>query len=255
VFVIHDLIPLTFSEETGLLKKLYYNLILGVAVRRAKMVLTVSEFSKQEIIDHFGLDPEKIAVVGNGVDERFRPEGPTHDRGEPYLLYVGNTRPHKNVEAAIEGYARSGIQDQVRLLLSGSPTPSLMEVVRANGVEEAVDFADFIPEEELPAYYRGATALVHPSLHEGFGLPVLEALACGTAVVASNATAIPEVTGDAAHLFDPTNISEIASAMRKVVLDDSFRTLLEKRGPERAKKFSWEGVARRTESALRAAVA
>ena len=255
VFVIHDLIPLRFSKESSLPKKVYYRTVLRLAVKRAHRILTVSEFSKDEIINWTNLNPERVVVVGNGVDSRFCPDGNMHDPGGPYLLYVGNTRPHKNVAAAIEGYARSGMADEVKLVLSGSPTSELNDVIQEHDVEDCVEFADFIPEDELPAYYRGATALLHPSLYEGFGLPVLEALACGTAVVASNATAIPEVTGDAAHLFDPTNVGEIASAIRKVVLDDSLRASLEKRGPERAKRFSWEKVARRTESALRSAVA
>jgi glycosyltransferase involved in cell wall biosynthesis len=235
------------------MKKIYYRSVLSIAISKSEFVLTVSEFSKQEILDKFRVKSGKIIVVGNGVGGRFRTTGNVYDHGSPYLLYVGNTRPHKNVEAAIKGYARSGIQDQVRLLLSGSATESLVEVIEGAGVKGEVDFAGFIPEEDLPAFYRGATALIHPSLHEGFGLTVLEALACGTAVVASNKTAIPEVTGDAAYLFDPTSIDEIASAVRRIVLDDSLRMLLEKRGPKRAEKFKWNEVARRTESALQVA--
>jgi glycosyltransferase involved in cell wall biosynthesis len=254
VFVIHDLIPLSFSEETSLFKKGYYNTILRLAVRQAEHILTVSTFSKQEIVNWSGTDPDRITVVGNGVDERFSPDGPVPERASPYLLYVGNTRPHKNVEAAIRGYAQSGIANEVRFVLSGRPEADLRAVIRECGVEDRVDFAHFIPEDDLPAYYRGATALVHPSLHEGFGLPVLEALASGTPVVASNATAIPEVAGEAALLFDPTDLYDIAASIRTIVLDETVQEQLRTRGLERARMFSWDRVARRTESALREAV-
>ncbi|MCS4138419.1 glycosyltransferase involved in cell wall biosynthesis [Salinibacter ruber] len=254
VFVIHDLIPLRFSEETSVQKKVYYRTVLRLAVQRARWILTVSEFSKQKIVRWADVDPEQIRVVGNGVKSRFRPDGPAYNPGSPYLLYVGNTRPHKNVGAAIEGFARSGIADDVRLILSGTPDSQLKAVIREHGVENRVEFAHFIPERDLPAYYRGATALVHPSLYEGFGLTVLEALACGTPVVASNATAIPEVTGDAALLFDPTDVEEIAASIRRVVRDSSLQHELRGRGIERARQFSWEQVAHRTEEALHAAV-
>lgn len=255
VFAIHDLIPLRFSEESSLKKKIYYKTILRLSVKRARRILTVSEFSKGEIINWTNVNPERVIVVGNGVEDRFCPEGSTHDHGAPYLLYVGNTRPHKNVAAAIEGYARSGVANEVDLLLSGRPNSELRAAIQEHDVDDSVRFAHFIPEDELPAYYRGATALIHPSLCEGFGLTVLEALACGTPVAASNAAAIPEVTGEAALLFDPNRVEEIATSIRKIVLEESLRTSLRTRGLERAKQFSWEEVARRTDAALQTAAA
>jgi glycosyltransferase involved in cell wall biosynthesis len=252
--VVHDLIPFTFPEETSTLKRLYYQTILRLAVRRARLVLTVSEFSKNEIVDQFDVHPDRVAVVQNGVSDHFQPTGDAYDPGYPYLLYVGNTRPHKNVKAAIHGFARSGVSSRLRLLLSGTPSADLQAAARLCGVEDRVEFASFIPEDELPGYYRGAHALVHPSLHEGFGLPILEALACGTPVVASNATAIPEVTGEAALLFDPTDVDEIAEAIQRVVEEEALRETLRRRGLKRAAEFSWDEVARRVQAALQSVV-
>jgi glycosyltransferase involved in cell wall biosynthesis len=206
-------------------------------------VLTVSEFSKQEILEWAGLPEEKVLVVGNGVGSEFSPEGKRHVPGYPYLFYVGNLKPHKNLQRLLEAFARSGLSGEVRLLCTGNLDESSLRLIRDKGLDNCVIFKGIIPDEELPAYYRGALALVFPSLYEGFGLPALEAMACGTPVVTSGITALPEVVGDAAVVVDPYDVESIVWGIRRVVEDSTLREELRRKGLERAKQFSWDRTA------------
>jgi glycosyltransferase involved in cell wall biosynthesis len=216
-------------------------------------VLTVSEFSKQEILEWAGLPEEKVLVVGNGVGSEFSPEGKRHVPGYPYLFYVGNFKPHKNLERLLKAFARSGLPGEVRLLCTGNPDEPSLRLIRDMGLENCVIFKGVIPDEELPAYYRGALALVFPSLYEGFGLPALEAMACGTPVVTSGITALPEVVGDAAVVVDPYDVESIAWGIRRVVEDNTLREELCRKGIERAKHFSWDRTAELTWKVLQEA--
>lgn len=243
VFTIHDLIHLRFPEETSVNKRVYYSLVVRPAAGRAYRVLTVSEFSKQEILEWAGLPEEKVLVVGNGVGSEFSPEGKRHVPGYPYLFYVGNLKPHKNLQRLLEAFARSGLSGEVRLLCTGNLDESSLRLIRDKGLDNCVIFKGIIPDEELPAYYRGALALVFPSLYEGFGLPALEAMACGTPVVTSGITALPEVVGDAAVVVDPYDVESIVWGIRRVVEDSTLREELRRKGLERAKQFSWDRTA------------
>lgn len=249
VFVQHDIIHLRVPEENTARARAYYALVIRPAMNRAKFVLTVSEFSKREIVQWSGLPPEKVRVVSCGVDPAFRPEGPKHDPGFPYLLYVGGRAPHKNIPALLEAFARVA-DGRVKLMLSGRPDDDLRHDLLRLGLFGDVVFAGFIPDEDLPAYYRGALALAFPSQYEGFGLPALEAMACGTPVVTSNVTSLPEVVGDAAVLVDPHDVESIADGLRRVITNADLRADLRVRGLARAALFSWD----RTAEAVRAAL-
>lgn len=246
VFTIHDLIHLRYPEETSAIKQAYYRLVVRPAAGRAYRVLTVSEYSKREILEWAGLPEEKVLVVGNGVGSEFSPEGKRYVPGYPYLFYVGNLKPHKNLGRILEAFARSGLSEQVRLVCTGNPDGFSLRLIRDMGLENCVIFKGVIPDEELPAYYRGALALVFPSLYEGFGLPALEAMACGTPVVTSGITALPEVVGDAAVVVDPYDVESIAWVIRRVVEDNTLREELRLKGIERAKHFSWDRTAELT---------
>ncbi len=253
VFTIHDLIHLRFPEETSAHKQAYYRLVVRPAAGRAYRVLTVSEFSKREILEWAGLPKEKVLVVGNGVGSEFSSEGKRNVSGYPYLFYVGNLKPHKNLQRLLKAFARSGLSGEVRLLCTGSPDEPSLRLIRDMGLEDCVIFKGVIPDEELPAYYRGALALVFPSLYEGFGLPALEAMACGTPVVTSGITALPEVVGDAAVVVDPYDAESIAWGIRRVVEDNALREELRRKGIERAKQFSWDRTAELTWKVLQEA--
>ncbi|MCP6759822.1 MAG: glycosyltransferase family 4 protein [Fischerella sp. CENA71] len=253
VFTIYDLILLRFPEEASKLMQPYFRYVVRPAARRAYCVLTCSEFSKQEIIEWADLPEEKVVVVGCGVGAEFIPSGDRHTPGYPYLLYVGNRRPHKNLPRLLTAFAQSGISQEVKLMLSGDPDNTIIERINQLGLQDKVVFAGFIPEEKLPAYYRGAIAVVFPSLYEGFGLPALEAIACGVPVVTSTVTSLPEVVGDAGVLVDPYDVEAISEGIRLAVEDNTLRKTLISRGLARSEHFTWERTAKLTQEVLQAA--
>jgi glycosyltransferase involved in cell wall biosynthesis len=250
---IHDLIPIRFEGEVTQVKRAYFHTVVYRAVRRAYKVLTVSQFSKQEIIDWTGVPENHIVVVGNGVGYPFQPTGSTCRLGYDYLLYVGNRRPHKNLQRLFTAFKISGLKDEVRLVVTGLPDASTVAQIKAAGIENAVSFTGVLTDDALACYYRGALALVIPSLYEGFGLPALEAMACAVPVVASRATSLPEVVGDAAILVDPYDEASIADGIRRVVLDSDLRHELREKGLRRAAQFSWDATAQRVWQVLREA--
>lgn len=255
VFTIHDLVHLHFPQESSLAKRLYYRFVVRPGARRADRLLTVSDFSRKEIAEWAGIDPDRIVVVGNGVGPPFGPDGPHHDPGFPYLLFVGLRRPHKNVDRLIEAFAASGLAEELRLVFAGPSDPwdpaagpsdtQTVDLARRRGLLDAVHFAGRLEDAELASYYRGARALVLPSSYEGFGLPALEAMACGTPVLAARAAALPEVAGDAAVLVDPFDVEELTAGLRRVVADEELRADLVARGGERARHWTWDRVADR----------
>ena len=249
IFTIHDLIHLDIPEERSQFKDLYYHYIVKPATLRASKVLTVSEYSRQRILKWSGMNPEKVIVVGNGVDPHFSPEGPKHMPGYPYIFYVRNTKPHKNVPALLEAFAKLNTPN-LRLLLSGGPDDDTRHLALRLGIYDRVVFTGRIPEEELPAYYRGAAVVTMPSLYEGFGLPALEGMACGVPVVVSNTTSLPEVVGDAGILVNPHDAESIADGLNRALTDESLRAELRRRGLERAKLFNWDRVADKIHEAI-----
>ena len=230
VVTIHDLIHLHHRNP---LARTYARTMIGRAVRRSRRVITVSSSVRDDVVGVFGY-PEKIAVTPNGLDPIFAPAGKKAE--SRYFLFVGNDKPHKNVDRLMEAFAR--VTD-AQLVLAGG------EFERFRNRDRLV-LAGFVPQEELAALYRGAIALVIPSLEEGFGLPALEAMACGAPVITSTAPALIEITGDAALHVDARSIDAIADAMTRVLRDPSSRDLMIARGLDRAKNFTWRRCAELT---------
>ena len=249
VFVIHDLIHVNYPGEASLLKRLYYDRVVRPAARRAFKVLTVSEYSKREIVDWSGVSPDKVEVVYNGVGNEFSTEGEARKSDRPYILYVGNQKPHKNVDSLLAAMPEVLKTADVRLAISGTPSEMATDQIRKHGLEGNVEFLGKLTDEELAAAYRGAEATVLPSEYEGFGLPVIESMACGTPVVCSNATSLPEVAGDAAVLVG-TDRTSIADGIVRVLTNESLRVDLRKLGLERASQFSWESTAEKVQNVL-----
>jgi glycosyltransferase involved in cell wall biosynthesis len=249
VMTIYDLIHLRIPEESSLGKRIYYAQVVRRAARRGARVLTVSEFSKREILQWAGIDGSAVTVVGAGVDATFCPRGARHTPGFAYLLYVGNRRPHKNFARLLEAFAATALQN-VRLLVSGALDAELDAAVRARGLQGRVTCTGPIADADLPSYYRGARALLIPSLYEGFGLPGVEALACGTPVVAARAASLPEVLGDCALYVDPLQVESIADGIRTIVENDALGERLSAAGPERARLFRWDHVAQRVRGVI-----
>jgi glycosyltransferase involved in cell wall biosynthesis len=254
VFTLHDLHHLRVPEDSSVAKRAYYRHIIRPACQRAAFVLTVSEFSKQEIMEWSGVREDKVVNVRNGVGPPFVREGTKHDPGYPYLLYVGSTRPNKNLPRLLTAFAISKVLNEVRLILAGRYCLSIESEIERLGLQGKVTARRCDSDEELASLYRGARALVFPSLYEGFGLPVLEAMACGTPVLASNVTAVPEVAGDAALLVDPTDVRAIAEGIERIVQDEELRSSLREKGIRRASLYSWDETARRTWEVLQSAM-
>jgi alpha-1,3-rhamnosyl/mannosyltransferase len=212
-------------------------------VRHAARVLAVSERTKQDLIERYGVPERKVVVTPNGIDPAFCPEGPRVE-GPPYALFVGTLQPRKDPEAAIE--ALGLLNGDLRLVLAG-PDKGGGAQARATasrlGLDSRIEFRGHVDRDELAALYRGAACLVLPSRWEGFGLPIVEAMASGTPVVASRVGAIPEVAGEAAVLVEPADASALAAGIERALAD---RERLVLAGLERARAFSWRETARRT---------
>ena len=242
IFTIHDLNHLDRKENSSPLKRLFYATIVMRATHRASKVLTVSEFSRGRIIEWSGVSPEKVVNVRCGVGPEYHPDVAPYELPFPYLVCVSNRKLHKNEFRQVEAFSKSGLSDDIKLVFTGEPTTELVNCLERNHVTQSVHFVGRVPEANLPSLYRSAAALVFVSLYEGFGLPVLEAMACGTPVVTSNTSALPEVAGDAALLVDPTSVEQIAHAMKCIMDDTSLRKRLRETGLQQAARFSWENT-------------
>ena len=255
VVTIHDCIHLMFPQYLpGKLAHLYAKGSMWSAARKANRILTVSEASKRDILHFFDVRADKVAVIYNAIDERFlAPADPErmelvkqrYQLDHPFVLYVGNIKPHKNIERLIDAFGRArsrGCPDDVKLVIIGddiSKYPGLRQSVHKHKLDKHVRFLGFQPQETLAAFYRLARGFVFPSLYEGFGLPPLEAMACGAPVVTSNVSSLPEVAGGAALLVDPYDAEAIAAGICQVLTDEPLRTELIARGYARARSFSW----------------
>lgn len=236
-------------------------LTTGSTLRRAARILTISEFSRQRLSRSFRIDPEEIVVAPLAAQHHFRPmnRAPAIHRlqerfgiDRPFLLTVGDLQPRKNQVGLIQAFHEliSAMPQFPHLLvLAGKETwfsPQLRNEIRRRGLAERVLVTGFVSEEDLVDLYNAAELFVFPSFYEGFGLPVIEAMACGRAVVCSNSSSLPEVADAAAILVDPHSTGEIVRAMRDVLLDAELRERLERHSLQRAKFFSWRETARRT---------
>jgi glycosyltransferase involved in cell wall biosynthesis len=253
VFTIHDLSHIYCPENSSPLIRLYYATVMKGACRRAARILTVSEFTRTQIVEWSGAPPEKVFKVSCGIDPTYHPGVNPYGLPYPYLLCVSNRKRHKNEFRVVEAFARANLAG-MHLVFTGKPTADLTKCIELRNVTACVHFVGVVPEAKLPSLYRGAEALVFPSLYEGFGLPLLEAMACGTPVLTSNVTAMPETAGGAALLVDPTSVEQIAEAMKQVVSDTSLRRELREKGLAWAWQFSWAGTASGVQEALRRAV-
>ncbi len=230
---------------------------LKASAERADAVITVSNFARSEIAELLGTSHERIRVIYNGISPTFRP---CHDEGGmdrvrakygipgPYLLFVGNIEPRKNLEALVRAFceAHHAGGSIPFLVIAGYKDwyfESLWEVVRTLRAEDAIIFPGVVDGADLPSLYSGAELFVFPSLAEGFGIPIIEAMACGTPVVASNTTSIPEIAADAALLVDPMDTDALVAAIQTALSDSDLRQALVEKGLRRAQQFSWERTA------------
>ena len=256
VETVHDLIPLRFFRKFTPLWT-YQRYYLPRVLQQAAHIITNSQATAQDVIDFFGVPATKLTPILLAHDAaNFRPlDLPLR----PYFLYLGRNDPYKNLDRVVTAFAqlrdRSSQCREYELWLAGPADPryqpDLQALIDQLGITAQVKFLSYVPYAELPVLLNQAIALVMPSLWEGFGLPVLEAMACGTPVITSNLSSLPEVTGDAALLVDPYEVGAIADAMHHLVTDDGFRTALSVASRDRASHFSWATTGRHTADLLR----
>lgn len=262
IVTIHDLTLLFFTgrRRKRLIDRLGYRYVIERAAQRAKRVIAVSRFTKNDIVKHLNVPVEKVKVVYEGVSKRFRPLSDKAQIGRTlrrfgissrYLLYTGQWRKHKNLANLMRAYALLKKKTDLphELVLTGqlsSQAPEVPELIKKLNLERDVIITGFVPDEELAALYSAADLFVFPSLYEGFGIPPLEAMACGCPVVASNVSSIPEILGDAALFFDPLSVEDMAGAIHKALSSFNLRRELKAKGFERIKKFSYAKMARET---------
>lgn len=247
IITIHDLIPLKYPEVSPKWRY-YYLYVLPWLLKQSQRVICVSQHTKQDLIDTYGLNPELVKVVYNGYDRhlfypQISPEILTKYNLERYLLYVGDLRFYKNLDRCLEAFNRLPFPD-CQLAIAGKKDdffyPQLQAKVANLPAKERIVFLDYVPTADLPYLYSMAQGLVFASLYEGFGLPILEAMACGCPVLAGNATSLPEVGGDSALYVDPYDVDSIREGMELILGNENLRQDLKHKGLQRAKLFSWE---------------
>lgn len=238
---VHDLIHLKYGSK---LQAFYYNRVIRPLLKNAECVLTGSEYSKHEIVNWAGLPEEKVVSNYYAASSEFTVTGEKFSPGYQYLLYVGNKRHHKNLKRLIAAFSRADIPNEIKLVFTGDATKQLMALAEELKVSDRLVFLGFVEETDLPSIYRGAIAVALVSLYEGFGIPVVESMACGTPVITSSVSAMPEVAGGAGYIVDPENIDEICHGIEQIVHSESLREELIIKGEKRSQDFSWDISAR-----------
>ncbi len=258
VLTVHDVIYELFPEHHRRLNYLFLTNAMPLFVRRAAHVITVSEQSKRDLCRLYDVPEEKVTVVYEAAADHFRPQPPeeiarvrnAYHLPDRYLVTVGTIEPRKNLARLVEALAALRRDDpDLRLVVVGAEgwlTGGFHAAIEAHGQAEAVMRPGYVPDTDLPALIAGAVASVQPSLYEGFGLPVLEAMACGAPVACSSTSSVGEIAGGAALTFDPEDVGAMVAALRRLLADADLRAGLRARGFERAAEFSWGRAARET---------
>ena len=258
VCTIHDLIPLDHPEWFNWRFVCWYQWLLPRLVNKVRHIIAVSHFTKNRIVARLGAKPEKITVIHNGIDERFSPRNSEEAgavraalgiKSPEYVLCVGSLEPRKNLRRLLEAWAQvpDSVAGDVVLVVAGARGSSrVFGQLSLGPVPPRVQFTGYVSDAQLPSLYAGAIALIYPSLYEGFGLPPLEAMACGTPVVTSAGSPICEVVGDSAVFVNPQDVDSIALGIARVLSSAGLRRELRERGIERARCITWERTAQRT---------
>lgn len=265
IVTLHDIGYHYFPKAHPLARRLDLHLSTLWSAKAAWKLITVSHATKRDLIARYGIAEEKLTVIHHGVTPCFQPvedpkvikevqmryglrEGQVN-QSLPYFLYVGTIQPRKNLERLLEAFAQVAVKREVQLVLGGKKgwlTKAIERKATELGIAEKVQFIGYVAEADLPALLSGALAFVFPSLYEGFGMPVLEAMACGVPVLTSTTSSLPEVAGNAALLVDPLSLRAITDGLERLFEDAVLRAKLQRLGFQQAKSFTWEGCAKAT---------
>jgi glycosyltransferase involved in cell wall biosynthesis len=255
VLTVHDTAAIDHPEWFDTRFSTWYRSITPILARRVSRLITVSEFSKRRLLELTGIPGSRVAVIPNGVDARFHPRSVDEIRRmrkktgiipETYFLTVSSLEPRKNLSRLLEAWRLSAdrLPADVWLVIAGAEgKENVFRTANIQSIPPRVLFAGFVADEDLPALYSGAIALVYPSIYEGFGLPALEAMAAGTVPIVADSTSLPEVVGEAGLLVDPLRVEELSEAIIRIVEDGDLRAKLSRRGIQRGFEFTWERAA------------
>jgi glycosyltransferase involved in cell wall biosynthesis len=262
VVSVMDLSFVTQPQAHKRFNRVYLSWLCRESCRRAVRIIAISEWTKRDLVQHFGVAPERVDVTPLGVDhDHFKPTPPDeltafkaqHGIGERAIFYLGSLEPRKNLTRLIEAFALLTHDQQPatnsQLFIGGSLAwkyDEVFERIRSLGLEQSVKLIGRVSEDDLPKWYSACAVMAYPSLYEGFGLPPLEAMACGVPVVASNVTSLPEVIGDAGIMIDPTDAQALADALNRVLCDDALRADMRAKSLARAAQFTWQRTAELT---------
>lgn len=257
VTIVHDMTYKAYPETVNKKTRRWLEVTLENSCKRSDIIVTVSEFSKCEIIKYLGIEPDKIAVMPNGVDLKLYHNGYSDKEvwqvkrkyhiASDYFLYLGTLEPRKNIERIVESYymllqelENDNVPDLVLAGGKGWLYDSIFKMIKDLNIEPKVIFTGYVEEQEVPVLMQGATAFVFPSLYEGFGMPPLEAMACGTPVITSNTSSLPEVVGEAGIQIDPLDTVGLKEAMKQLMEDKELARQLGRMGWERAQEYTWK---------------
>ena len=253
----YDVIPLRFPQTVPIRARLFFRLAASLALRGTDHVVAISDAARTDLVSCFSVPASKVSVTPLAAGPQYRPQpAPEVDRvrekynlPDQFILYLGINKPHKNLPALIDAYAQISSRHAPRLVIAGawdSRYPHARERAARRQLHDAVRFLGPVDERDLPALYSAATLFVFPSLYEGFGLPVLEAMACGTPVACSNTASLAEISSEAALLFDPHSVTAIRDAMVELIEDGNQRTRRSEQGLARASGYTWQATAAAT---------
>lgn len=248
---IHDLNHLELPQYYSKLHKYYYEYIVKPFAKKCEKIFTVSEFSRQEIKKWLKCEADKIVVTYNGIEDKFKV---IHDKQiierikekynlpQDFILYIGNLKPHKNVETLVK--ALEHVSKDVKLIINGKINKSLKNIIHENKLENRIDFIGYIDEDDLPIIYNLAKVFIFPSLYEGFGLPPLEAMACGCPTIVSNISCLSEITGEFSVKFNPYDYKELSEKINCLIIEGKSKQSKQK--ADYIKKFNWKDMVNKT---------
>jgi glycosyltransferase involved in cell wall biosynthesis len=271
VLTIHDLGFMRFPERYKAAKRIYLRTLTMLSARRASHIITDAASIKSEVINLLGIKPERVTSIPLGVADYFKPETDAarlenfrQEKKLPkrFVLYLGTLEPRKNLPLLLQGFAQFRTQfgeaaQGIELVLGGAKGwlyEDIFRLVKELDLEQVTHFPGYINEAELPLWYNIAECFVYPSIYEGFGLPPLEAMACGVPVITSNTSTLPEVVGQAGLTVDPSSVSEMATALNAILSNPSYRQQLAVQSVEQARKFNWQTTAQQTLNVYREVV-
>jgi glycosyltransferase involved in cell wall biosynthesis len=258
VTTLHDFFWIVYPEYFVSIKRIPVTYTIKASITRSDRILVGTSYIKQQTIEYFGVPEDRVTVIPYGIEQRFFCR---HDREDvmkvrqkyaidsPYILAVGDIHPRKNIERLLKAFSILPERGDIKLVIVGKPlwkAEGLYDIMRSAGLGESVIMTGYVSNEDLPLLYQGAEVFCYPSLYEGFGFPILEALASGVPVAASNTTSCPEVGGHAAVYFNPTSVQDIADKLSRILTDFQFRGKCVDSGVEWARSFTWAETARKT---------